>query len=203
MTKLGIDPVIHPTATVTGSTFGRYCEVGTHCVLTEVAFGDYSYCSNYAMIAYATVGKFSNIAAMCRINGGNHPTWRASLHHFQYRSAQYWEDAEDDAEFFQWRRDHWIEIGHDTWLGHGAQILPGRNIGHGAVVASGAIVTKDVAPYAIVGGNPAREIRSRFSGDVAERLMALAWWDWDHDRIGAALGDFRTLTAEGFLEKYE
>ena len=202
MKKLGSEPSISPSATVTNCTFGRYCEVGSDCVLNEVTFGDYSYCSNYAMIAYTSVGKFSNIAAMCRINGGNHPTWRASLHHFMYRSAQYWDDAEDDMEFFQWRRDSWIEIGHDTWLGHGVQILPGRKVGTGAVIASGAIVTKDVPPYSIVGGNTAQEIRPRFAPAIADRMLALSWWDWDHDRLRAALADFRSLDAEAFLEKY-
>ena len=75
--------------------------------------------------------------------------------------------------------------------------------GHGAVVASGAVVTKDVAPYTIVGGNTAREIRRRLPEPVAERMMALAWWDWDHARIRTALEDFRGLSAEAFLERYE
>ncbi len=202
MSRLGIDPQIHATATVTDCTFGRYCEVMARCSLNDVEMGDYSYCANDTTIAHTTIGKFANIAAMCRINGGNHPTWRASLHHFMYRSAQYWDDAEDDMEFFQWRRDSWIEIGHDTWLGHGVQILPGRKVGTGAVVASGAIVTRDVPPYSIVGGNTAQEIRPRFDAGIADRLMALAWWDWDHERLRAALYDFRTLDAEGFLEKY-
>ena len=202
MSRLGIDPQIHATATVTDCTFGRYCEVMARCSLNDVGMGDYSYCANDTTIAHTTIGKFANIAAMCRINGGNHPTWRASLHHFMYRSAQYWDDAEDDDAFFQWRRDQRVEIGHDTWLGHGVQILPGRKVGTGAVVASGAIVTRDVPPYSIVGGNTAQEIRPRFDAGIADRLMALAWWDWDHERLRAALEDFRTLDAEGFLEKY-
>ena len=72
----------------------------------------------------------------------------------------------------------------------------------GAVVAGGAIVTKDVAPYAIVAGNPARKVRDRFPPDIAERLMRLGWQDWDHDRLRAALGDFRGLSVEAFLEKH-
>jgi len=79
----------------------------------------------------------------------------------------------------------------------------GRTIGTGAVVAAGAVVTKDVDPYAIVAGNPARVIRQRFSAAVAQRLHQLAWWDWDHDRLRTALPDFRQLSIEAFLEKYE
>ena len=163
---------------------------------------DYSYCAAYADIWCTRVGKFSNIAAMTRINPGNHPMDRASLHHFMYRSAQYWPDKEDDPSFFEWRREHRVTIGHDTWLGHGAIVLPGRSVGTGAVVGAGAIVTKDVPPYSIVVGNPATEIRPRFDNVTSDRLMALAWWDWDHDRVGEALEDFRALSVEAFLEKH-
>ncbi len=82
-------------------------------------------------------------------------------------------------------------------------ILPGRSIGTGAVVAAGAIVTKDVPAYTIVAGNPARPIKRRFPESVAGRLAELAWWDWDHETLRRALPDFRKLDVEGFLEKYE
>lgn len=200
--RLGETPLIDPDARVKGSTFGRYCEVMAGCSLLDVEIGDYSYCAHGADIFCTTIGKFANIAAMTRINPGNHPMERASLHHFQYRSAQYWPDQNDDEAFFDWRRTKRCYIGHDTWLGHGAIVLPGRCIGTGAVVGAGSVVTKDVAPYSIVAGNPAKPIRQRFSSDIAERLQVLAWWDWDHDAIGAALEDFRTLPVEDFLEQH-
>jgi hypothetical protein len=70
------------------------------------------------------------------------------------------------------------------------------------VIAAGAVVTKDVAPYMIVAGVPAVNLRERFPRAVADRLMALAWWDWDHARLRAALTDFRSLSAAAFLEKH-
>ena len=71
------------------------------------------------------------------------------------------------------------------------------------VVAAGAVVTKDVAPYTIVGGNPARVLKLRFEPNIARRLQRLAWWDWSHERLRAALSDFRSLPIEVFLEKHE
>ena len=105
-------------------------------------------------------------------------------------------------EFFAQRRAKRVTIGHDTWLGHGSTILPGVTVGDGAAVGAGAVVSKDVAPYTIVGGVPAKPIRERFDRRTAERYQALAWWDWDHARLRAALDDFRELSAEAFLEKY-
>jgi hypothetical protein len=165
--------------------------------------GDYSYTDRFCDIANAAVGKFANIASFARIGATDHPMDRASQHHFLYRSADYWDDAEPWAEFFARRRARVTRIGHDCWIGHMAMIRPEVCVGHGAVVAMGAVVTKDVPPYAVVAGNPARHIRDRHPPGIAERLEALAWWDWDHDRLRAALEDFRSLTAEEFLAKHE
>ncbi|ALG90681.1 MULTISPECIES: LbetaH domain-containing protein [Actibacterium] len=195
-------PYLHPDCDVVDSTFGKFVEIGRGSRVARSEFGDYSYCDRYADIANTTIGKFANIASFTRIGPTDHPMHRASLHHFLYRSADYWDDAEADAAFFDHRRSRRAEIGHDTWIGHGAIIRPEVTIGHGAVVAAGAVVTKDVAPYMIVAGLPATPLRERFPGPVADRLMALAWWDWSHDRLRAALHDFRSLAIEAFLERY-
>jgi hypothetical protein len=204
MARLRADaPFLHPDCEVTDTIFGTYVEIGRGSRLAHCTWGDYSYCDRYADVANTTLGKFSNIAAFVRIGATDHPMEKASLHHFHYRSGSYFDDAEDDADWFAHRRTRRTVIGHDTWLGHGAQVRPEVRIGHGAVIAGGAIVTKDVAPYMIVAGIPAVPIRARYPAPVAERMMALAWWDWPHARLRAALEDFRTLRAEAFLEKYE
>lgn len=200
--KLGLEPLIHETARVVNSTLGRYTEVADRCRLDEAELGDYSYIMQDGAVWCATIGKFANIAASVRINATNHPTWRPTLHHFTYRAADYFDGAENDQDFFTWRRENRVTIGHDVWIGHGSTVLPGVTVGDGAVIGAGAVVAKDVAPYTIVGGVPAKLIRERFPKPVAERMQALAWWDWDHDRLFAALEDFRHLDAEQFLAKY-
>lgn len=82
-------------------------------------------------------------------------------------------------------------------------VKPDVTLGHGAVVAAGAVVTKNVDPYTIVAGTPAKVLRLRQPRDIADRMMTLAWWDWSHEALRTALPDFRALTAEAFLEKYE
>jgi len=196
-------PTIDPSARVSDSSLGAYTEVGARTILTEVSMGDYSYVVNDSQITYTTIGKFCSIAAMTRINPGNHPMQRATQAHFTYRTSAYFPGEPDEAEFFDWRRQHHIHIGHDVWIGHGAVVLPGHNVGTGAVIAAGAIVTKDVPAYTIVGGNPARIIRRRFPEGIADRLAALAWWNWDRGQLREALPDFRKLDIESFLAKYE
>jgi phosphonate metabolism protein (transferase hexapeptide repeat family) len=203
MATLADTPTIDPSASVQGCTLGRYTEIGARTRLLETVLGDYSYIVQDGEVFATRIGKFCSIASHVRINPGNHPMQRASQAHFTYRASRYFPGEADEAGFFDWRRATPVTIGHDVWIGHGAIILPGRSIGTGAVVAAGAIVTKDVAPYTIVAGNPARMIRRRFPEPVAARLMALAWWDWDHETLRRALPDFRSLPVEEFIERHE
>jgi phosphonate metabolism protein (transferase hexapeptide repeat family) len=195
-------PLIHPGCKIGNSDFGPWTEVGEGSVILNSTFGAYSYCTRLCDIANTTVGKFANIAAMVRIGPTDHPMTRASLHHFLYRSADYWPDEAPDAEFFAARAARRTVIGHDTWIGHGAVVKPEVTVGNGAVIGAGSVVTKDVAPYTIVAGNPARVIRRRFPEEVGQAMDRLAWWDWDHETLRTALPDFRAMSAEDFLAKY-
>jgi phosphonate metabolism protein (transferase hexapeptide repeat family) len=195
-------PLIHPGCKIGNSDFGPWTEVGADSVILNSTFGAYSYCTRLCDIANTTVGRFANIAAMVRIGPTDHPMTRASLHHFLYRSGDYWPEEAPDADFFAARAARRTVIGHDTWIGHGAVVKPEITVGNGAVIGSGSVVTKDVAPYTIVAGNPARVIRRRFPEDVGAAMDRLAWWDWDHETLRTALPDFRALPAEEFLAKH-
>ena len=197
------EPRIDPTAIVKDTTLGRWTAVGARSLIQETVFGDYSYASEECDIIYAEIGKFCSIASHVRINPGNHPLWRASLHHFTYRSRSYDLCPEDDHEFFDWRRAHKVVLGSDVWIGHGAVVLPGVKIGSGAAVGAGAVVAKDVSPFTIVAGVPAKTIRRRVLPEVEEALMRIRWWDWPHEKLAEAMEDFRNLDATAFAAKYD
>lgn len=199
--RLSPQPTIHPRADRRGSELGEWTELAEAVSFTESTLGDYSYVMNRSQVVWAEIGKFCSIASDVRINPGNHPAWRASQHHFSYRASAYGL-GEDDAEFFEWRKSNRVTIGHDVWIGHGATVLAGVTVGTGAIIGAGAVVSKDVEPYAIVGGVPAKTIKMRFTKDVAEKMIALAWWDWPREKLGETLKDMRDLSAEEFVKKY-
>lgn len=199
--RLSTIPTVHPTARLTATNLGAYTEVGEQCYLENVEMGDYSYCGQLCYFQNVTVGKFSSIAAAVRIGPTMHPTDRPTQHHFTYRRALYGLADHDDHAFFAWRASQRSTVGHDTWIGHAAIIMPNRTVGTGAIIGAGAVVTKDIPPYAVAVGVPARVIRQRFSAETAEALQAIAWWNWHHELIAERLEDF-SLPVDAFVEKH-
>ncbi|CUH40762.1 Streptogramin A acetyltransferase [Jannaschia seosinensis] len=132
---------------------------------------------------HLTIGPFCAIAygVTIMMDGGGHVMDGLSTYPFNI-FGHGWEAGFDPEDWAAVRRGD-TEIGPDVWIGDRATILPGVKIGAGAVVAAMAVVTKDVAPYAIVAGNPARELRRRFDADIIARLLDVAWWDWSTARI--------------------
>lgn len=138
-----------------------------------------------------TIGAFVAIAAHVRIvmNGAAHATGGFSTFPFEIFGGG-WERGFDPSIYAAENRGD-TSIGSDIWIGTEAMILPGVTIGPGAIVAARAVVSRDVAPYAVVAGNPAREMRTRFDPATVETLLDLAWWDWPSERIGAHLDAIR------------
>ncbi len=197
---LSEEPNIHKTASVRKSKLGSYTDIGANVSLIETQVGDYTYFAGDASAIYAAIGKFCSIASHVRINPGNHPQWRVMQHHCTYRRVRYGFDQRDDEEFFQWRRENAVTIGHDVWLGHGVIVMSGVNIGTGAIIGSGAVVTKDIPPYAVAVGVPAKVIKMRFESDIIEKIISVAWWDWDRATLENRFQDF--LELDLFLKKY-
>lgn len=127
------------------------------------------------------IGKFCMIASDVKfiMNGANHLTDALSTYPFAV-FGKGWENAMEGKSYPQKGN---INIGNDVWIGYNATIMAGVTIGDGAIIATNATVIKDVAPYTIVGGNPAKEIRKRFSEDVITKLLELQWWNWDIEKI--------------------
>ena len=126
---------------------------------------------------------------------------RVTQHHLTYRRRQFglarrtktWSSSIGGAPSR-------ATIGHDVWIGHGAKIMAGVTIGTGAVIGAGAVVTRDVGPYEIAVGAPARTVRTRFTQDVIRRLLASAWWEWDRPTLEARWQDLCDLPR--FLDRY-
>lgn len=196
------ETVIHPTATIRDSSIGKCCEILADTSLHTVDLGDYSYLGPRCMVGDATIGKFCAIAAEVRIGAPNHPMDRPSMHRFTYCPEYYSADAVRDVSFFEQRKQDRAIIGNDVWIGHGVIVLPGVTVGDGAVLAAGAVVTKDVEPYTVVGGVPAKFIRERFTRATAEKLASIAWWDWPFETIMERLADFQSSDIEAFCERW-
>lgn len=141
------------------------------------------------------IGKFCAIASGAKfiMNGGNHQLDNFTTYPFSI-FGNGWEKAEPDA----WPYKGDTVIGNDVWIGYEALIMPGVQVGDGAVIASKSVVTKDIPAYTIVGGNPAQPIKKRFDHEVIETLLEIQWWNWDVSKISENLiilcsGDFQAL----------
>jgi acetyltransferase-like isoleucine patch superfamily enzyme len=157
---------------------------------------------SYAVSGYyfaTTIGRYTSIGEQVQVGRQDHPLDWMSTSPFQYLNDKLFNVGGDwpgAAEFHAYR-SHLVgrvpgtvlkpvRIGHDVWIGHGAMIRAGVTIGNGAIVAAGSVVVKDVPPYAVVGGNPARVIRLRLPETIAEALQELAWWRFAPWQLGPA-----------------
>lgn len=197
------EPRAHASAELNETKLGRFCQIGPRVALRECLIGEFTYFERNGEAAYADFGKFCSVAADVRINALAHPMERVTTHKISYRPNEYFRFLGVDPTVREGRRAARVRIGHDVWIGHGAIVLPGVSIGDGAVIGAGAVVTKEVAPYTVVAGSPARMLRRRFSQETATRLQALAWWDFPRDMLFEAIPDMQAMGAEAFLDRWE
>ncbi|HWX48643.1 MAG TPA: CatB-related O-acetyltransferase [Roseomonas sp.] len=161
--------------------------------------GDHSYGQPvvHERLARLRIGKFTSIAEGVRIALGNHRTDSATTYPFA-ALHRFWPSAPTAPDADHATRGA-VSIGHDVWIGAGAFIGSGVTIGDGAVIGAMAVVTRDVPPYAIVAGNPARLLRSRFPEPVVRALLALRWWDWPDAVVDRFLPRMLSGDVEGFI----
>jgi acetyltransferase-like isoleucine patch superfamily enzyme len=177
---------VAPGARIVKSTFhGPINMERISLIGPEVTIGKYCSLNQDSFVIRATVGAFCAIGARSAVNPFNHPTDWFSIHEFQYHPSAYgWIPEYKNVERFlrapeSLRR---ATIGSDVWIGNNVNIL-GVSVGHGAVVAAGSVVTKDVPPYAIVAGVPAEIKRYRFSEKIIERFLQARWWDLELEQL--------------------
>ncbi len=180
------DVVVHPSALLHGTVlFERKVHFFNNVAVRDCTFGSYSYVAPFGHLLFTDVGRYCSIGNNVAAGGSNHPVESISTSPAFYDGlfgGQAWTPQPYD------KAGERVVIGHDVWLAAHCRVLPGVTIGHGAVVGMGAVVAKDVPPFAVVVGNPARTVRLRFADDLVERLAALAWWDFDWPMAPAAAG---------------
>lgn len=205
MTRHAPDPhAIYPIEGVT-----RTCFLKNIITKPQIIIGDYTYYDDpediynfekNVLYLYETItekiiiGKFCQIASGIRFltPGGNHAMQGVSTYPFKVFGGA-WENTP-----FHITSKGDTVVGHDVWFGNSVTVMPGIKIGSGSIIATNAVVTKDVEPYTIVGGNPAKPIRKRFDEDTIELLLKICWWDWPIEKITQNLesivnGDIREL----------
>jgi acetyltransferase-like isoleucine patch superfamily enzyme len=177
------------------NNIGTNCYIGkdVNIMKDDVVVGDFSYI-NGGYIFYAKIGKFCSIGFNVCIGPGEHFIERVSTYPVKNKVCGY-----STMEEFH-KGNHTI-IEDDVWIGHGVTILQGVRVGNGAIIAAGAVVTKDVPSYSIVGGVPARVIKYRFSEEQIDKLKQIKWWNWDYSKIRACAenGEFSDINC--FIEK--
>ncbi|MDZ8118865.1 Vat family streptogramin A O-acetyltransferase [Pontiella agarivorans] len=177
--------------------FPQICFIKNTVDNPNIVIGDYTYCDDpensedfERNVLYhfpfigdkLIIGKFCAIARGVKfiMNGANHKLSGHSTFPF-YIFGNGWEEAQPEPGDLPYKGD--TVIGNDVWIGYDSLIMPGVTIGDGAIISSRSVVTGDVPPYAVYGGNPAKEIRMRFGRDTVEKLLAVQWWNWPADVI--------------------
>lgn len=145
--------------------------------------GKYSYIGNNSFVSDTDIGSFTSISTDCYIGGTNHPIDWVSTSPVFHKWENIMKKNFARHEFKIFKRTY---IGNDVWIGNRVMIKAGIRIGDGAVVGMGSIVTKDVGPYEIWAGNPARLIRKRFDDEIIKKFERMKWWEWDDKDIEAS-----------------
>lgn len=175
------------TCTINTSHIGRNVRlsnnvhIGFGAIVAADSIGKYTYINDYCLIDrnVESIGAFCSIAYHTKLGLGSHPTNWVSSHAFAYAKKYGFVSQEIPFE----KDPGKTIIGNDVWIGANATVLAGVKIGDGAIIGANSLVTKDVDPYSIVVGSPARHLRFRFPEETREKLLSIQWWNWDESKL--------------------
>ena len=183
---------------ISNSKFGENNFLGENVSFVNSFINDHSYINNNTKIRNASIGKYCSIGPNVQIVLGVHPTDFVSTHPTFYANNKPFETFSDKVYIEEYNN---VIIGNDVWIGEGALIPGGVTIGNGAIITARAVVTKDVEPYSIVGGVPAKHIKYRFDTDTINDINKTEWWNWDKVELQRAYKSFHN--SKHFLQEYK
>lgn len=199
---------IHPTCTlakraeVLNSELEFMVKVAHHGSVRRSKLGRYSGLGRYTKIADAEIGAFCSISWDCTVGAHNHPLDRLTTHEFPFTAR--FEGLTEGRHVNRWRANTAsVALGNDVWVGANSVIVDGVRIGDGSIVGAGSVVTKNVEPYSVVAGVPARVLRKRFSPEICDGLLRIRWWEWPDDVLRQHLALFHTTMTTEILGQLE
>ena len=161
-------------------TVDETAAIWDNCILSNSAIGRYTYISDHTRILHTEIGAFCSIGTLCQIGGASHPMHFASTSPVFYKGHNAFGKNFSETPFSEYQK---TRIGNDVWIGANCLIKSGVCIADGAIIGMGSVVTRDVGPYEVWAGNPAKFLKKRFDDDTIQRLLELRWWTWPEDRL--------------------
>lgn len=175
---IGENSIVGDSCRIEKSELGLLTQVYPNGIMYGSSLGDYSYIQKNGSVWHATIGKYCSISWNVSIGGGEHDFHKVTSHSMLYASSYGFVDHPLYDRFSKS-----CVIGNDVWIGAGASVLRGVTIGDGAVIGAGAIVTKDIEPYTIVAGVPAKKIGQRCEESLINEMLEIKWWNWPEEVI--------------------
>lgn len=165
---------------IKNTKFGKYVFLGENVSIVNSHIDDFSYVNKNSQIKNTSIGKFCSIGPNVQIILGKHPSTFISTHPMFYANNKPFKTFSDKTYIKEYDD---VKIGHDVWIAEGVLIPSGVIIGNGAIVTARSVVTKDVEPYSIVGGIPAKHIKYRFEKEIIKKINDSEWWNWDIQKL--------------------